>query len=142
MKRIGQALMCGLVASIVLSGCSSLPKIEDVAGTATAAGVSTGLAVLNVHPVAAIAAGAASGAAVEVAIPEPESVDITQVTNEHQAQVAEKQITAHVIEDFIHWIIGGVVVLVIAAWLIPGPQTMFKRSSGNKRVRQERNRRK
>ena len=118
--------MCGCLVALGLSGCSSL-KLEDVAGPATAATVAAGTAVLTVNPIVGIAAGTAAGAAVEVAIPEPESVDIAQVENEHQAQVAEKQITANTIMDFIHWIIGGVVVLTIVAWVLPGPQFMFRR---------------
>ena len=126
--KCGHVLILGLVASFALSGCSSL-KLEDVAGPAVGATVATTAAVLTVNPVAAIAVGAAAGAATEVAIPEPASVDITQVENEHQAEVAKKKIEAEWWEDFTHWIIGGGVLLVIAAWLIPGPQWPFGRKT-------------
>ena len=126
MKRLGRVLMCGLVASFVLSGCSSL-KLEDVAGPATAATVAAGTAVLTVNPVVGIAAGTAAGAAVEAAIPEPATVDITQVTNEHQAEVAKKQLLWETIQSFWQWALGAGVALIVAAWIIPGPQTLFRK---------------
>lgn len=125
MKNI-RALTFGLAVSIVLSGCSSL-KLEDVAGPTTAATVTAGAAVLTVHPAAAIVAGAAAGAAVEAAIPEEESVDITQIETPEQAAVAKTQLYTDLFLDVWKWIVGAIGALIVIAWLIPGPQTFFRR---------------
>ena len=124
-----KGLMFGLAVSFVLSACSSLPKIEDVAGSTTAAGVTAGLVTLSVNPAAAIVTGAAAGAAVEVAIPDEESVDITQVENEHQAEVAIQQIEAEWWQNFTLQLIAAAVVLTIVAWILPGPQVLFRRKN-------------
>ena len=130
--KCGHVLILGLVASFALSGCSSL-KLEDVAGPAVGATVATTAAVLTVNPVAAIAVGAAAGAATEVAIPEPAPVDITQVTNEHQAEVAKQKIEAQWWERFSLYAIGAAVLLTIVAWVLPGPQITWGSRGGTKR---------
>ena len=106
-----------------LSACSRI-DLSDMAATAGAGAGALGTAVLTTNPalvgVGAIAGGVAGSAVVE---------DTTKTVD---ACIANPEVCQtisfwHAIEEFIHWIIGGGVLLIIVAWLLPGPQKLFRR---------------
>lgn len=116
--------ICGV---LLLTGCASLSLEDAATGLGATAGAAVGS--LTGSPTVVVtttAAGAAVGAAV-IAPETPADVQITDVQNEHQADVAKKQLVLDLIADLWHWAVGAVVVLIVVAWLIPGPQFMFRR---------------
>ena len=113
-----------LIALLVgsLTGCSRL----DLSDLATTGGATAGAAIGSVVggiPATVIltaAGGVAGGALVEDAT-KPENFC---KVNPDQCQ---EFLFWSSVKDAIHWIIGAIVALITIAWLIPGPQSLFKK---------------
>lgn len=124
-------LLCMSVLMFGLAACSNL-SVSDLATTAgaTAGGM---VGALTGHPgiaAATTAGGALAGAAI---------VGDTAATVDACAQNPEVCSTISfyaTLQDFWHWLVAGGVALVIAAWLIPGPQRLWgKKPESNRRKR-------
>ena len=110
-----------------LSGCSNI-DLSDVATTAGASAGAVGAAVLTTNP-AGILVGTVAGGAAGAALVE-DSTDPVDACIENP-EVCETVSFWHAVEDFVHWIIGGGVLLIITAWLLPGPQALWRRRDDN-----------
>ena len=96
--------------------------------TATGAAVgAAGTAVLTTNPagilVGSLAGGVAGGAVV------PDEVSTVEACADNP-EICNTIAIQKTVMDFIHWIIGGGVLLILAAWLIPGPQTLWRKKDG------------
>lgn len=112
--------------AVMLTACASFRPYAPAVG-----GTLAGAACIPAGPEAAVFC-AGTGAAVTAAVvggPEPLS---------ENPEIAKAQLKQRTIMDFLHWIIGGGVFLIIAAWLIPGPQiTMpWRRKKDEIRIQQ------
>ena len=121
-----QRLSLIFLVGFLVSGCSRL-SVSDLATTAGAgvgavAGAATGLGPV-VTVTSTLAGGAAGGALVG------ETVTTAEACVENP-EVCTQITVAKTVQDFIHWIIGGGVLLIIAAWLIPGPQSLWRKKDG------------
>lgn len=124
--------LCLVMCVLMLSACSRF-DLSDVATTAGATTAATAAAALGaptlVIATSTLAGGVAGGALVE---DETSAIDAC-LENPEICREVEFWDT---IKDFIHWIIGGTVLLIIVAWLIPGPQTLWrKKDAGSNSTR-------
>ena len=124
---------------LLMTGCSGRITLSDVAtGAGATVGALVGTATSNPAVIlTTTTAGAAVGAAL---VKEAPSAADVCIENPEACVAAE---TGETIRDFIHWIIGGGVLLIIVAWLIPGPQSLWRRQDARtnparKRVRSAR----
>ena len=115
-------ILCLTILLVSLSSCSSLSvnEILNTAATSTVAAVSTAA---GVPPVAVLATTAAAGVATGVVTPEPTVDPVVETGWEALTRITH---------DLIVYIIGGFVVLTIVAWLLPGPQHIFRRKKDDK----------
>ena len=115
--------ICLVLCVLMLSACSRF-DLSDVATTTGATVGATAAAALGaptlVIATSTVAGGVAGGALVE---DETSAVDAC-IENPEICREVEFWDT---LKDFIHWIIGGTVLLIIVAWLIPGPQTLWRK---------------
>lgn len=117
--------ICGM---LLLVGCANISKEDIATGLGATAGAAVGS--LTGSPAVVItttSAGAAVGATV-VAPDNSNDVAITEVQNEHQADVAKKQLVLETIADAWHWIVGAVVFLILVFWFVPTPQSIVRRN--------------
>ena len=119
-----------------LSGCSKI-DLSDVATTVGAGVGAVGTAVVTSNP-ALVGVGAVAGG-VSGAVLVEDKADPVDACIENP-EVCETVSRWHAVEDFIHWIIGGGVVLILAAWLLPGPQLTWGKKHDGKRNRNRRSR--
>ena len=118
-------LILGLAVCLSLSGCLTT---NEVISTGAAAGTALVASAAGAPAVLVATTSAAAGITAGVVTEEPEpTVDITQVETPEQAEVAKSQIFWDALQAFWMWAVGALVVLIVAAWLIPGPQFMFRR---------------
>ena len=109
-----------VVALLLLSGCSA-NQLRDNISDAT--GVTAGVVATAVtgNPLVGAAVGGGTSVAVNT-VTQPEVVDIAQVTNVHQEEVAEAQIQADLIESLgtkgILGVIGGFIIYTLLTWFI------------------------
>ena len=107
---LGISLWVGLGTG--LAGCASLQHSLPVSG---AAAVGAGIGAAACGPgCATIFAGAATFGT-ETLVPATEPLS-------SNPEIAKEQLKQDTIQDISMWVILGGVLLVIAAWLIPGPQ--------------------
>ena len=99
------------VLSLVLSSCSS-NFLRD--GAIIASGATGAVLCHPAGPEAAFACAGLASTGIAAAIP------TEQLSN--NPEIAKEQLKQNTIMDFIHWIIGGGILLTVIAWLIPGPQ--------------------
>ena len=112
-----------LFLTLLLAGCSSI-DLSDIA-TTTGAGVgAVGTAALTTNP-AGILVGTVAGGVAGAALVE-DGTDPIDACLENPEICREIEFW-DTIKDSIHWFIGGGIVLIIAAWLIPGPQTLWRK---------------
>ena len=115
------------VLMFTLVGCSNL-QMDELAATGATAGAALVTTALTVNPVAGAAVGVAAGTAVSVITPASNAAaDPTACDTPECVEAFATAKRWDTVMDFIHWIIGGCVVLLLAAWLIPGPQLWFER---------------
>ena len=99
-----------------LTGCASLQHSLPVTG---ASGLGSGIcAAAGLEPVVTAGCAAAAAFGTEVVVPAKEPLSANP-------EIAKAQLKNETIMDFLHWIIGGGILLTIAAWLIPGPQIIM-----------------
>lgn len=116
-----------VLSTLLLSACSHVEFDEIASATSATAGCATGSAVAG--PAGCVVGGAAA-AVTTIVVTEPSTpndIDITQVETPEQAEVAKSQIFWNFVTVFVEWILGAIVVLIIAAWLIPGPQFNWRK---------------
>ena len=112
-----------LLCTLLLVGCSSV-DLSDISTTAGASAGAVGAAVLTTNPAGILIGTVAGGVTGAVLVEdEPSAADVC-IENPEACVAAE---TGETIRDFLHWIIGGGVVLIIVGWLIPGPQSLWRR---------------
>ena len=121
-----KSLLILWVGSLV-SACSAI-DLSDIATTAGAGAGAVGTAVLTTNP-AGILVGTVAGGVAGAALVE-DSTDPVDACIENP-EVCETVSFWHAVEDFVHWIIGGGVLLIITAWLLPGPQALWRRRDDN-----------
>ena len=99
-----------------VAGCSSLnlkDNVSDVAGVATAVTLTS----IGVPTPIALPAGVSASVAVNT-VTQPEEIALAEVTNEHQAEVAETQIKTEAFKSIaIEGIIGAGVIFLLWTWL-------------------------
>ena len=125
---LGVSLWVGLGAG--LTGCASLQHTLSTSGAAALGG---GLcAAAGVEPILTAGCAAAAVAGTEVLVPAKEPLS-------DNPEIAKAQLKNETIMDFLHWIIGGGILLTVIAWLIPGPQiTMpWRRKKDEVRIQQQ-----
>ena len=112
-----------LFLTLLLCGCSAI-DLSDVA-TTTGAGVgAVGTAALTTNP-AGILVGTVAGGVAGAALVEDETSAVDACLE--NPEICREIEFWDTIKDSIHWFIGGGVILIIVAWLIPGPQTLWRR---------------
>ena len=95
-----------ILCCLFLSACLGRIDLSDVATTGGAV-------------------GAVAGA---VAVEDTTAhVSVTDVKTPEQAEVAKSQIFWNFVQEFVMYIVGAFVVLMVAMWLIPGPQSLIPR---------------
>ena len=119
-----------------LGGCSKI-DLSDVATTAGAAVGAVGTAVVTSNP-ALVGVGALAGG-VSGAVLVEDQTDPVDACLENP-EVCETVSRWHAIEDFFHWIIGGGVLLIIVAWLLPGPQSLWRKKDAKSNYTSRRSR--
>ena len=111
-----------VIIAVMLSGCSRI-SLSDL-GTGVGAVAGAGVGALTGNPgivLATTSAGAVGGA---VAVEDAANPDNFCQNNPDKC---EEFLFWSSVKDAIHWIIGAVVALITIAWLIPGPQSLFRR---------------
>ena len=112
-----------LFLTLLLAGCSSV-DLSDISTVAGASAGAVGTAVLTTNPAGILVGTVAGGVTGAVLVEdEPSAADVC-IENPEACVAAE---TGETIRDFFHWIIGGGVLLIIVAWLIPGPQRLWRK---------------
>ena len=117
-----RCIMLLLITAAMLSGCSRISLSDLGTGIGATAGATLGAITGNPAIVAVTTAGGAAAGAVlveDAAKPENFCKANPDKCNEFLFWSSVK--------DAIHWIIGGIVALITIAWLIPGPQSLFRR---------------
>ena len=119
-----------LSSCLIMTGCSSL-NLKDNLSDVGATGATLGCAVLtggNVPLCATVGVG--TGVTINTVTGEPEGVDLAQVTNVHQEEVAKAQVKADTVESLGEYGIVG----AIAAFIF---YTIFTWWIGARRKRPE-----
>lgn len=117
-----------ILCCLFLSACLGRIDLSDVATTGGAVGgavVGTALGGGVPTVLVTTTAGAVAGA---VAVEDTTAhVSVTDVKTPEQAEVAKSQIFWNFVQEFVMYIVGAFVVLMVAMWLIPGPQSLIPR---------------
>ena len=101
-----------LLIPTLVAGCASFQHSLPVSG---AAAVGAGIGAAACGPGCAVVISGAAAFGTEVAIPAKEPLSTNPA-------IAKEQLKQDTIQDISMWVILGGVLLIIAAWLIPGPQ--------------------
>ena len=111
-----------VITAVLLSGCSRISLSDLGTGIGATAGATLGALTGNPAVVAVTASGGAAVGAVLV-----EDAVSPDKFCQHNPDQCNEYLFWSSVKDAIHWIIGAVVALIALAWLIPGPQSLFRR---------------
>lgn len=117
-----------LLLCVVVASCSRI-SLSDWA-TASGATVGAGVgAATGIHPLVTLstaAGGAVAGAALVAETETVADVCAGVPTDQYQSCVTKYKIF-ELFNTLWKWAVGGTVILITIAWLIPGPTTWFRR---------------
>ena len=129
-------LMSGLVACLLLSGCSAI-QFDELASTGAASGAAVATSLVTANPVIIGATAATAGVATSAVTPKSgDGVDLNLVPEEQRAGVAKYQATLDLVKQFGWWIGLGLaawffVPLLIGYFLPNGKQRKLQRDAFN-----------
>ena len=125
MRWLVNLLLIALLAGS-LTGCSNVSLSDLSTGAGAVVGGTLGAVTGNPAIVAVTSTG---GAAVGSAlVGETNAADVC-IENPEACVAAE---TGETVRDIAHWLIGGAILLIIVGWLIPGPNSLFRKSPKNR----------
>ena len=111
---------------MIVSGCSNL-SLSDLATGAGATLGATAPAVLNLHPAVTLASAGAGAVAGAALVGETETVAdaCSHVPTDQYQSCLTRFKLFELFNTLWMWAVGAVVGLMVMAWLIPGPQSLF-----------------
>ena len=115
-----------LLIGLVLAGCSNFSLSDLATGAGATAGATTS-AMLGLPPVVTLTSAAGGAVAGAALVGEAETVaDVcSHVPTEDYSGCVTKLKIFELFNTLWMWAVGGVVGLIVIAWLIPGPQTLL-----------------
>ena len=130
-----------LLIGLVLAGCSNFSLSDLATGAGATAGATTS-AMLGLPPVVTLTSAAGGAVAGAALVGEAETVvDVcSHVPTEDYSGCVTKLKIFELFNTLWHWAVGAIVFLVVAAWLIPGPQTLLfwrKKDAGTNTSRKQ-----